>query len=60
MLTGLVAGIVLSLGTGLVLHVAGVFPALGQPTGDSLLLLATAYRTIYSVVGSYIAARPAL
>jgi hypothetical protein len=35
----------------------GVFPPWGQPVSDGPLLLATAYRTVYGVVGSYIAAR---
>ena len=30
-LAGIVAGVILSLGTDMLLHVAGVFPALGQP-----------------------------
>ena len=50
-------GIILSLGTDLVLNVIDVFPALGEPMSDPLLLLATAYRTLYGVVGGYIAAR---
>lgn len=53
---GIVAGIILSLGTDALLHVAGVFPALGQPMGDRLFLLATAYRFVYNIAGSYIAA----
>ena len=56
-LAGLLAGIILSIGTDMVLHATGVFPPWGQPMGDSLFLLATAYRTVYAVVGSYIAAR---
>ena len=56
-LTGMVAGIALTLGTDMVMHAMGVFPPLGQPTGDKALLLATAYRTVYGVMGSYIIAR---
>jgi hypothetical protein len=56
-LTGILAGAILSLGTDELLHVAGTFPALGQPMGDAPLLRATAYRTVYNVVGSYIVAR---
>ena len=56
-LAGIVVGAALSIGTDIVLHAAGVFPPLGQPMADSLLLLATAYRTIYSVLGAYITAR---
>jgi hypothetical protein len=56
-LAGLVAGIVLSIGTDVVMHATGVFPPLGQPMSDGLFLLATAYRTVYSIAASYIAAR---
>ena len=57
LLAGMLAGIVLSIGTDVALHVIGLFPALGQPVSSPLLLLATAYRTVYGIVGSYIAAR---
>jgi hypothetical protein len=56
-LAGLLTGAVLSVGTDLVLHAAGVFPPWGQPTSSGLLLLATVYRTIYSVAGAYLTAR---
>ncbi|MGB8474997.1 MAG: hypothetical protein WCE61_13005 [Candidatus Acidiferrum sp.] len=58
-LAGMFAGILLSLGTDEVFHLARVFP----PWGASMvgyqgaLLAATIYRTIYGVAGSYIAAR---
>lgn len=54
---GFVTVIILSIGTDLALHAIGVFPALGQPMAGALFLLATVYRTIYGVVGSYITAR---
>jgi hypothetical protein len=54
---GLVAVVVLSLGTDIALHAVGIFPALGQRMSDALFVLATAYRTVYGVVGSYITAR---
>jgi drug/metabolite transporter (DMT)-like permease len=59
MFAGAITGIVLSIGTDLLLHAAGVFPPLSQsqPMSDSLFLLATAYRTIYGVLGAYITAR---
>jgi hypothetical protein len=47
---------VLSLGTDWALHAAGVFPLLGQRMSDALFVLATAYRTVSGVVGSYITA----
>lgn len=49
--------VVLSLGTDLVLHRTGVFPAWGQAMSDALFLLATLYRTVYGVLGSYLTAR---
>ncbi len=53
-LAGMLAGIVLTLGTDIVLHAIGVFPPWGQSMVgfDTALLLATAYRTIYGVAGS--------
>jgi hypothetical protein len=57
LLTGIFAGAILSFGTDELLHIAGIFPALGQPMNDALLLIATAHRTVYNVVGSYIVAR---
>lgn len=57
LLAGFIAVVVLSLGTDMVLHVTGVFPPWGQPMSDTLFLLATVYRTIYGVAGSYITAR---
>ena len=57
-LAGLVAVVALSLGTDQVLHWLDVYPPWGQPmreTGDNLLALA--YRCVYAVMGSYIAAR---
>jgi hypothetical protein len=56
-LAGIVAGVVLTLGTDALLHAAGVFPPWGQPVGDAPLLLASAYRTVYGILASYIAAR---
>lgn len=57
-LLGLVAVVVLSLGTDQVLHSLELYPPWGQPMHDTgLNLLALAYRIVYAVVGSYIAAR---
>jgi hypothetical protein len=58
-LAGMIASIVLSLGTDVLLHMVRVFPPWGASMVgyDGALLLATFYRTIYGVVGSYIAAR---
>ena len=57
MVAGFVVVVVLSLGTDVVLHAAGVFPPWDQRMSDALFLLATVYRTIYCIAGSYIAAR---
>ena len=57
-LLGFFAVVVVSLGTDQVLHVLQVYPPWGQPMYDTgLLLLALAYRSVYAVLGSYIAAR---
>jgi hypothetical protein len=61
-LAGALAGVVVTLGTDALLQATGVFPpssrsTSGPPMGDALLLLATAYRTVYGVAGSYLTAR---
>jgi surface polysaccharide O-acyltransferase-like enzyme len=56
-LAGLFAIIILSSATDMALHATGIFPPLGQPMADGLFLLATAYRIVYGVAGSYLAAR---
>jgi hypothetical protein len=54
---GFFAVVLLSLGTDQLLHVLEVCPPWGQPMRDTgLLLLALAYRMVYTVLGSYIAA----
>jgi hypothetical protein len=57
LLIGIFAGAILWFGTDELPHIAGIFPALGQPMNHALLLTATAHRTVYNVVGSYIVAR---
>ena len=56
-LAGLLAIVILSSATDMALHATGVFPPSGQPMADALFLLATAYRIVYGVAGSYLAAR---
>lgn len=56
-LAGFLACFILSIGTDVVLHAAGVFPLWGQPMSDALFVLATIYRTIYTVAAGYITAR---
>ena len=59
LLAGMFVGIVLTIGTDIALHAIRVFPPWGQSMVgfDGALLLATAYRTVFGVVGSYIIAR---
>ena len=57
LLAGFIAVVVLSIGTDIGLRETSIFPPLGQPMSDALFLLATIYRTVYAVAGSYITAR---
>lgn len=54
---GFVAVVILSIGTDMVLHATGVFVPPGRTMSDALFLLATAYRTVYGIAGSYLTAR---
>jgi hypothetical protein len=57
-LSGFLAVFALSLVTDQVLHVLGVYPPWGQPMHEpGLNALALAYRSVYAVAGSYLAAR---
>ena len=56
-LAGLLVIVILSTLGDVVLHAIGVFPPWGQPMSDSLFLLATAYRIVFSVAGCYLTAR---
>lgn len=49
--------LIITLATDALLHKLRVFPPLGQYTPDKPLFLATFYRVIYGIVGSYITAR---
>jgi len=53
---GLLATVILSIGTDMVMHATGIFPPMGQPMNNSLFTLATIYRTIYSIFGAYLTA----
>jgi surface polysaccharide O-acyltransferase-like enzyme len=55
-LAGFLAIVILSVGTDTVLEQAGVLPN-GALFDTGLLLLALMYRSLYSVIGAYIAAR---
>ena len=54
---GFLVVVVLSLGTDAVMHLLHIFPPLGQGMSDGLFVLATIYRTIYAILGSYVTAR---
>ena len=54
---GFLVVVVLSIGTDAILHAAGIFPELGKRMSDGLFILATIYRTVFGVLGSYITAR---
>jgi hypothetical protein len=58
-IVGILVGIILTVATDIVMHAIGVFPPWGQSMVgfDGPLLLATVYRTVYGVLGSYIIAR---
>jgi hypothetical protein len=58
-LAGMLVGVILTIGTDVLLHAIGVFPPWGQSIVgfDGALLLATVYRTVYGVAASYIIAR---
>ncbi len=54
---GFLAVFILSLGTDEILHLTRVYPPWGQTMNDGLFGLATFYRTVYGILGSYITAR---
>jgi hypothetical protein len=56
---GMLAGVIPTLATDAMLHKIGVFPPWGQSMAgyESALLLATAYRTVFGVLGAYVTAR---
>jgi hypothetical protein len=56
-LAGLFAIFAVTTATDVVLHVTGVYPALGQRMSDALFVLATAYRIVFGIAGSYLTAR---
>ena len=56
-LSGFLAVVLLSLGTDQLFHWTGVFPSWGETMSEALFFLATAYRLVYGILGSYIAAR---
>ena len=56
-IAGALVGALFSVATDFALHASGIAPALSQRFSDPLLLLATVYRTLYGILGSYLCAR---
>jgi hypothetical protein len=56
-LVGILAGVIPTLAVDAVLHKTGFYPSLGEPTPSGPLVVATAYRIVFSIFGSYIVAR---
>lgn len=56
-LAGLLADVVLSMGTDTALHATGIYPPWFQPMADHLWVLALGYRVGFTVVGGYLTAR---
>jgi|SRR5262245_1045473 len=56
-LAGVLVIIILSIAMDTMTHASGVFPPFGQPMADALFVVALTYRSVFSVAGSYIAAR---
>jgi len=57
LVAGFVAVVILTLITDTALRALKIFPPLGQSMSNELFLVATIYRSIYAVFGSYITAR---
>lgn len=56
-LAGVLIVIVVTTLADILLHVAGVYPPLGQPLTDALAAVATAYRIPISIGGAFLTAR---
>lgn len=54
---GFLVVVTLSLGTDAALHAAGIDPALGKRMSNSLFVVATVYRSVFGILGSYVTAR---
>jgi len=54
---GFLVVVILSIGTDAVMHATKIFPPWGERMTNGLFLLATVYRSVYGVAGSYLAAR---
>ena len=54
---GLLAIVILSLGTDAILHATGTYPPWGKPMSDNLYILALAYRIVIGIAGGWLTAR---
>lgn len=54
---GILAGVLITLGTDEVFHQIGFYPPWGQPVSSGPLVVATGYRIVYSIGASYLIAR---
>ncbi len=57
LLAGFIVNVALSLGMDAALRAAVILPTLGVPMTDAQSLLATVYRTLIAIIGSYVVAR---
>lgn len=57
LLAGFLAIVIVSTVTDLALHATGIYPPFGEPMSNGLFALALAYRIVYGIAGSYLAAR---
>jgi hypothetical protein len=53
-LAGILVGVIITIATDGLMHVIGLVPPSGQPMANQLFVLATAYRIVYGVLGSYV------
>ena len=56
-LAGFIVIVVTSTAVDAVLHVAGIFPPMGQAMSNGFFVLATAYRIVFGILGCYVTAR---
>jgi hypothetical protein len=56
-LAGLLSIFVVTTATDVVLHASGIYPGWNARMSDGLFVLATAYRVVYGILGSYVTAR---
>jgi hypothetical protein len=56
-IAGAAVSILLEVGTDALMHATGIFPKGEGAMSDALFAMATAYRTIFGVLGAYITAR---